>query len=197
VGRGGKPLIQPKKGMRFGRLTTTGRRRSVKSSGGTTRSQWSCRCDCGVGPVWVDHGSLRVRKTISCGCMQGNPAHSAEAARRRAYRSYRTKAKARRISFRLTRIRFYALILQPCYYCGSPPSRKMYKAVTGAGRDGLVCNGVDRVNNKRGYTVVNSVACCSICNWMKNTTDYHEWIKQMKKIINHLRSRKRAICQPH
>ena len=33
----------------------------------------------------------------------------------------------------------------------------------------LKCNGVDRVDNTKGYSVDNSVPCCKFCNTAKHT----------------------------
>lgn len=49
---------------------------------------------------------------------------------------------------------FVALAIKPCYYCG------VYQSST--------CNGVDRIDNNKGYISTNVVPCCTMCNMMKN-----------------------------
>ena len=44
------------------------------------------------------------------------------------------------------------------------------------------CNGVDRVDNNIGYTLENSVSCCSWCNSMKNILPVNEFLNKIKKI---------------
>lgn len=44
----------------------------------------------------------------------------------------------------------------------------------------LKCNGIDRVDSSKGYTVENSVACCKYCNTAKNTmteSEFYTWTK--------------------
>ena len=43
-------------------------------------------------------------------------------------------------------------------------------------------NGVDRVNNDLGYTIENSVTCCSLCNYMKRGMSLSDFIIHINKI---------------
>ena len=60
---------------------------------------------------------------------------------------------------------FEEIISQPCAYCGE-----------------IGENGIDRVNNKKGYTKDNCVSCCKVCNMMKWTLDANDFIKKCKDI---------------
>ncbi len=84
------------------------------------------------------------------------------------FNRYKLDAMRRRYSFDLTFEQFRSLINSPCYYCGDMKSR-----------------GVDRFDNTKGYSVKNSVPCCSSCNEMKMDSVYEKWIVQMKKILKH------------
>jgi len=46
-------------------------------------------------------------------------------------------------------------------------------------------NGIDRVNNSLGYTTDNTVACCSMCNYMKNTLDIVTFLKRCIHIASY------------
>ena len=85
------------------------------------------------------------------------------------YSDYKSSAK-RRVGkeFKLTKNEFAAIVSQPCYYCGELQEN---------------FNGVDRVNNKKGYTIDNCVPCCSICNRMKNIYSKEEFIMKCKAIV--------------
>ncbi|MGM0841378.1 MAG: hypothetical protein ACQEWE_11655 [Bacillota bacterium] len=62
---------------------------------------------------------------------------------------------------------FEKLILGACHYCG------FYSVVT---KDGINVNGVDRYDNKEGYTLENSVSCCKTCNLSKNNLRVQDFL---------------------
>lgn len=70
------------------------------------------------------------------------------------FKNYIEDASKRNYSFNLQYDEFKHLTLSSCYYCD-------YK------KDGEV-NGIDRVDNAKGYETSNCVTCCKICNRMKN-----------------------------
>jgi len=51
----------------------------------------------------------------------------------------------------------------PCYICGKCTTETH-------------CNGIDRCNNNKGYTIDNCQSCCADCNFMKNNLDYDIFI---------------------
>jgi hypothetical protein len=80
------------------------------------------------------------------------------------YSKYRWEAERRKLSFELTIEQFLALTLKDCYICGDPPSsvirrKNAYGTYT--------YNGVDRVDNSKGYDLSNCMPCCQPCNLMK------------------------------
>ena len=42
----------------------------------------------------------------------------------------------------------------------------------------FIYNGIDRIDNSKGYEKYNSVSCCEKCNRMKNILGKAEFIKQ-------------------
>jgi len=46
-------------------------------------------------------------------------------------------------------------------------------------------NGIDRINNERGYLKENCVAACFKCNKMKSDYTQEEFLDHIKKIYNH------------
>lgn len=102
--------------------------------------------------------------------------HKAEAAKRGLkftktpkgrLHSYRSSAKIRGHSFEITDDKFYELLLSNCHYCSAEKA-----------------NGIDRKDSNIGYTDNNATPCCKICNYMKGTMDYKEFIDQSKRISN-------------
>ena len=71
------------------------------------------------------------------------------------YKQYNHNAKKRNYVFELTFEKFLELIYSPCVYCGKVAIK------------GIERNGIDRVNNDIGYTKINCVSCCKICNRAK------------------------------
>jgi hypothetical protein len=80
------------------------------------------------------------------------------------YTIYKTHARERNLCFELNMDDYLAIISQNCSYCN--------------GMNKVGFNGVDRKNNTIGYTIENSVSCCSICNFMKKTTHSDIFIKR-------------------
>lgn len=87
---------------------------------------------------------------------------------RAKYWMYKQMAKNRGHEFSLTYEQFRSLVTQACYYCGVSPNP---------------LNGIDRVDNSKGYTIDNVVPACKYCNRMKNDLSYDEFIKQCKRIL--------------
>jgi len=95
------------------------------------------------------------------------------------YRAYRDKgARNRALCFELTLEQFKTLITKPCHYCGSEPIGE-YKRHDW---ELLYFNGIDRIDNNKGYTANNVVPCCKHCNRAKRDRtyeDFRDWISQV------------------
>ena len=89
------------------------------------------------------------------------------------YNTYRFMAKKRNLEFQLTKEEFAELTKENYWYCGRPPSqiRKNHKA-----RDYYLYNGIDRVDNSKGYVSNNCTPCCGMCNKMKNAYSGEDFI---------------------
>ena len=85
------------------------------------------------------------------------------------FREYKAGAKRRGIDWDLHLNDFVKLWNSHCAYCDVKI-------------EGI---GIDRVDSKKGYTIKNTVACCSLCNRMKSTTPVDEWVDSLKRIITH------------
>jgi len=64
---------------------------------------------------------------------------------------------------------FIELSSMSCRYCGGVNKTK----------------GIDRIDNKIGYTKENSVSCCKLCNYMKNNYSVDDFLAHIKKIYEH------------
>ena len=83
---------------------------------------------------------------------------------------------------------FTKLSKSPCRYCGLKYSKKIEDRFAESKKNKklsdeiLKCNGIDRVNNRKGYTKENSAPCCKYCNFAKHTmaeSDFYKWVKRV------------------
>ena len=106
------------------------------------------------------------------------------AARRELYSRYKYEAiKKRGLRFNLTDKQFYTITSKNCHYCGSPPGRLIYRPPANGG---YRYNGIDRIDNTKGYLIDNVLPCCTRCNAFKRTHDYYYFISMCKAIGNNL-----------
>ena len=152
---------------RFGKLLVL--KRAKNTNRGQTR--WKCRCDCG-NTIITRSTNLRQGDTKSCGCSQkeivqkqglSNKLPDNQSAKNRLYDSYKKSAKNREIFFDLTQKQFESFLQQTCFYCGQVPTTLF----NWDGRSNFLYNGIDRVDNSKGYVSENCKSCCSTCNFMK------------------------------
>jgi hypothetical protein len=94
---------------------------------------------------------------------------------------YKYQAKQRNLKFTLTEDQFMELTNRQCFYCGAPPS-SVYKRRKGSYR----YNGIDRVENNKGYEIDNCVTCCSIHNRMKFQMSPEEFIAACRSVVKHI-----------
>ncbi len=83
---------------------------------------------------------------------------------------YKKGAYTRGHLFELTYEKTKELFLGDCVYCGKESLLNMK------------LNGIDRVDNTKGYTLDNCVSCCKICNFMKRVLTKQTFIAQCKRI---------------
>jgi hypothetical protein len=166
-------------GQRFGRLVAV----TFKGSG-----IWICKCDCGK---TVERGVTRLHQKYnrwigerSCGCIQKEKMSDGRASLRQLYQKYKIGAGKKGRIFTLSEPWFENLTKQNCYYCDSPPSQRFqFKRGWGA----YTYNGIDRLDNKRGYTMDNSVPCCKKCNTMKLNMSVDDFFGQMRRVLQLVR----------
>lgn len=152
------------------------------------RTKYICNCSCGKTDIIVEGSKLRNNHTKSCGCLRlGVEPHNkkpyGQAAMNKLINSYYSNAKRKNIIITLTKEQIKKYLHGNCYYCGTEP-KKMFSHKKCFG--GFLYNGIDRLNNNMGYTIENTVTCCSSCNYFKNRLDYNDFINIICKIYNNL-----------
>jgi hypothetical protein len=144
------------------------------------RRTYLCKCLLCGNCCFIIMSNLKGNRTKSCGCLVKKPIGIA--ALETTYTRYIRGAKKRNLEFSLTLDEFKEITSSICYYCGSLPN-----TTAGKGHNGdYIHNGIDRINNKEGYTKENSVACCPVCNYMKNKLDINTFLNKVELIYNYI-----------
>jgi hypothetical protein len=161
-------------GQKFGLLTVQG------YSHTNIHAYWHCLCDCGNKKI-ASSTTLKSGRVRSCGCLfRGRKVkyeNKSEGAIEKVLDNYIRGAKRRKLQFDLSKKSFIKKIEGNCHYCGrEPETESYYRGFC------VLYNGIDRKDNKLGYTEENSVTCCSMCNKMKMEMNHDSFIKIVKLI---------------
>ena len=161
-------------GQRFGKITVISR-----VDGG---ARWNCHCDCGKDLEYY-HSHLVNDKFTSCGCAFIKPYEDQTLSSQHSlYEGYRKNASYRKISFDLNFDQFIEFTKGDCFYCGVKPMQH-FKAACAL--KGYIYNGLDRLDNSKGYCMSNVVSCCKTCNKAKWTMDKDPFIAWIKRGHEH------------
>ena len=71
-----------------------------------------------------------------------------------SYTEYKNRASKKNLDFALSQDEYLRLITQDCYLCGKNSNSQHL-------------NGIDRIDNNKGYMMDNVKSCCANCNYMK------------------------------
>lgn len=179
-------------GQRFGRLIAI---KVVDKyiHGKNTSMIWECRCDCG-NIVKVTKSSLG-RSTNSCGCLQRDTSRErgrknkgksklpyGVAAKNKLFDHYKRAAEYRELLFDLSIDEFEYITQKPCYYCGIEP-KQTTRDKNSFGQ--YIYNGIDRIDNSKGYILKNCVPCCGACNKAKLNMTIDEFYAWIDRLIEH------------
>jgi len=85
------------------------------------------------------------------------------------YNRYKNRALDKNLEFTLSHVEFDELKSQPCYLCGKTINSQHL-------------NGVDRVDNNKGYTLENVKSCCFGCNHIKRNYVLEDVFKKFMDI---------------
>jgi|WetSurSiteA1Bulk_404760.scaffolds.fasta_scaffold00264_17 hypothetical protein len=162
-------------GIRFGRLIVIERTNKPDYVKGY-KIYYLCKCDCGKEKT-IRREHLLSGKTKSCGCYQHEIEHNriGKTAKNELFWRYTSSAKRKNIVFSLTKEEFLEITSKNCFYCGLEP----FKVKNSKWDNGnYIFNGIDRLDNTKGYIESNVVPCCWTCNQAKHemmVTDFYEW----------------------
>lgn len=82
------------------------------------------------------------------------------------YLSVKQQARVKGIEWQddMTKEIIFDMILKNCFYCDR--------------NDPTCLNGIDRMDNQKGYTLTNCVPCCKYCNFMKKALDAQTFLER-------------------
>ena len=177
------PNFKDLSGQKFNRVTAHWPA-GIKTSG---KIYWLCSCECGT--IFTTQGSNVSRgKAKSCGCLQREKAALTGGSRKMPngescfnalFRKYGIEASRRNLIFSLSREEFRTLLTSNCHYCGRLP-QQVYK--TSGTSSQYIYNGVDRIENSKGYDSSNVLPCCKICNFMKMKLSYRDFLDACRAV---------------
>lgn len=155
---------------------------------------WKCQCICGK-EHFTRGNSLLSGHTKSCGCKSAelnsiatskDPGLSNVV---QLFNTYKNQARLRGYSFELSLKYFRKLIADDCYYCGIEPLQKIVISNILGDRI-LLYNGIDRIDNTKGYIIDNVISSCGMCNIAKKDLSFDEFVLWIDRTYKHLLKKK-------
>ncbi len=174
----------------FGTLTALYRGNDVITKNRTSMS-WVCKCECGsikqynisnllAGRKKLKNGEIKI---FSCGCKSSLP--FGVSACKAVFRQYKVHAANRGYEFAIGWDDFVSLTNKNCHYCNAAPKNKIGKTERKRGNGHYIYNGIDRMNNNKGYTLDNVVPCCRRCNRAKDVMGRDDFLGWIREVFNH------------
>ena len=145
---------------------------------------YNCECDCGTKFI-LSSKRFVANKIRTCGCKNKKRFRvldRVEMPKRLLFSSYKSQAKKRKLKFSLSLNDFLDLTNKNCFYCGEEPKQ----IIKSCDNYKYIYNGLDRLNNKKGYILNNCVPCCKKCNTGKMDSSYDEFTKWIKLVYNNI-----------
>lgn len=185
------PQFSDISGQRIGMVSVLQYLRSEKSGKRGHITVYLCRCDCGR---VFERSRSNMRTASSCGCVKSERVRTVVSkpkgatGQKQVFSAYKQSAKARGLEFALTRAQVVEHTSKDCFYCGAAPSQISAGRGSQATRDHTryIYNGLDRVDNSRGYTIDNILPCCKTCNFSKRDMAQDEFVQWIARAYLHL-----------
>jgi hypothetical protein len=157
--------------------------------------QWLCVCDCGKERI-VKAYVLYNGKIKDCGCkIEKIKRYDSEACAKKAlYYSYKNGKKAKTVGFDIREEDFFKITKMDCFYCNTAPFtikinyKNNWKSV-------YLYNGLDRIDNTKGYFLSNVRPCCKWCNFSKRDMIEKDFIAWINRIQSNLTQSKHPLIK--
>lgn len=143
---------------------------------------WNCICNCG-NTHQVKTASLIKGYTKSCGCLaiDSRKLNEGEAALNRIILRYKNGAKERNLEYTLLKPEIEDLLKRNCSFCNESPH-----AISKGKNGNYIYNGIDRIDNFKGYTINNVQTLCFQCNRAKMKLTNNEFLNWIQNIYNNI-----------
>ena len=176
--------VKDERGKRYGELVVL---HPVSRRGTNGQVMWRCNCTCGRRTtVYGVH--LRSGKTRSCGHAQGRRyTDQTESTYNAIINQYKREAKSRKLAWSLNRAHCLTLFNAPCAYCGIASSNAWRLRFKNAPL--VYYNGIDRVDNLKGYVIDNVITACSTCNRAKRDMSVSAFLEWVRRVYRHAAER--------
>lgn len=170
-------------GQRFGGLVVLEKSKKRKHN----KVWWICLCDCGG---YTEVVGAELRRGRNKFCRRGGHSKIGEgvAAFNTFYRNTKHHAAQRGYEWDLSKEQVKEISSKNCHYCGTPP-QQVIKAEKGRCVGEYVYNGIDRIDNSKGYFIENCVPCCGTCNHAKDVMRVEAFKRWIKSVHGHWASR--------
>jgi len=169
------------------------------------RTQWVCRCDCGIVKT-IPASKLTGGRIKSCGCLNMEKRIERCPQMTAVNTKYTPKEASARVIWKyrynqeLSFDDFFRLSQMDCHYCGAKPSNlcnwaKNDKRSSQSSKDNadFVYNGLDRLNCSGTHTIDNVVPCCWPCNYTRHDRSVDEFLAHCERIYFHQQKKKQVI----
>ena len=120
---------------------------------------------------------IEVNKRICLRCWN---TPKGEAGCKQLFTGYEQSASNRKLKFEIDFDLFRKLTSSECMYCGSSPTN--IRKATGRWGD-YQYNGIDRIDNNKGYTAENCTPCCCICNRAKSDMTHKDFKQYIDMLV--------------
>ena len=178
-------------GLVFGRLTVLSFNSVIKG-----RTYWNCLCLCGKTKITQGNCLIGGYTHEACGCFRKECMQkpAGETSWNTRWKSHKHNASVR-TGNEIVKEYFIEICSMDCFYCnlspqpwnpyiqkdGIPSSNGNKMSKDNLDRSWINTNGIDRVDNEKGYLLNNSVPCCWGCNSMKINKSLYEWLDCMER----------------
>lgn len=158
----------------YGKITVSNLHSEIKNKHSIKRN-YMCLCNnCRKQYIYSDY-VIKRKGFIGCRCSDNI------STKKYVFSNYKRNACKKNRSFNITFEQFVYLCEKECYYCGSKPSNFLdIKSLYGNWK----YNGIDRIDNEKGYDMGNVVSCCKTCNMMKRDMKLEDFLSSIKSIFN-------------
>jgi hypothetical protein len=193
-----KKYTFPKKDLTnqvFNKLTVVRFDSYHEDSKGRRKPKWICKCECGITKSILQN-TLVSGNQQSCGCLledfrknilpkitsERNTIGEGLASFNNLYSNYRDRANKINVQFDISKEKFREITSKSCFYCNADPLQVFYRKTYNGN---YLYNGIDRIDNTKGYISGNIVPCCEICNKAKRDMELDKFLKWIKRITEY------------